>query len=139
MSAGALSRRRALGAAGGALTGGAMTPLAGGLPFGSGDDGLIAICRRIDEIENAVVAVYAKAAASMISQRAAHEEAAPLVDERWRLIEVVCGIRARTLAGLKARVQTLMRWAPDLLDCLSDADGRMLAAVFDDILGEEMT
>lgn len=144
MTGRALSRRRALGAAGGVLAGGGLLAAAGPVvspETSAGDDAaLIALCGRIADIENFIDQYHAHAPGprTIEAEDARNEAMEPLWAEHARLVDDANAIRATTLAGVRTRVAMLRRWAPNFLRGLSDAERGMLVAVFEEFLGGEM-
>ncbi len=106
------------------------------------DAALVALCREFDALEQQIATIRATPGAAAEDEARQDAMAEPLTAQQENLLGPLCVARAVGLDGLKARANTIVRYAPDLAkdDPGGYIDGRLIAALLRDLTtGHGMT
>jgi hypothetical protein len=101
------------------------------------DAELIRLCGQFVALEHRMEGFFIGGATPIVDDDERDVARAPLEEEQEELAARMCAMRATTLAGLVARANALVIWAPDLAEGAEGdhLDKQMLAALLRDMVG----
>jgi hypothetical protein len=113
-----------------------------GVEQGDHDDGLVELCSQFDDLERQINQFYSGGPAFIADDDAREAAQEPLWAVQERLLQEICGWRASTLAGHRARARSVAAYHGRYMETTLrkfGTDGQLLAALCRDLLAGDLS